>query len=163
MKKRVQTLWESRSPRERRFRLVMAIVLGVALYVVLVQSTWRARTQLRASIATLRTQANTLDQQADELQRLRSAPPPSASRTDLRTLVQGAADSAGLGRALVRIDAVDADQVVVVFGAVPFAQWLSWVDALKSQQIRVDAGRIEALSSPGLVSITATLARPKPR
>jgi general secretion pathway protein M len=163
MKKRVQTLWESRSPRERKVITVMAIVLGVCLYVVLVQGSWRARAQLRTGIATLRTQANTLDQQADELQRLRSAPPPSTSRTDLRTLLQGEAESAGLARSLVRIDAVDPDQVVVVFGAVAFAQWLNWIAGLKSQQVRVDAGRIEALSTPGLVSVTATLARPKPK
>jgi general secretion pathway protein M len=163
MKKRAQTLWESRSPRERKVITVMAIVLGVALYVVLVQNTWRGRAQLRTSIAALRTQANTLESQADELQRLRSAPPPSMSRTDLRTLLQGEADTAGLSRSLVRIDAGDPDQVVVVFGAVPFAQWLNWIAGLKSQQVRVDSGRIEALSTPGLVSVTATLARPKPK
>jgi general secretion pathway protein M len=61
----------------------------------------------------------------------------------------------------VRVDAPDADQVVVVFGAVAFADWLNWIDALKAQQVRLDTCRIEALSTPGLVGITATLVRPK--
>ena len=47
----------------------------------------------------------------------------------------------------------------MVFGAVAFADWLNWVASLTSQQVRLDACRIEALSTPGLVSVTATLVR----
>jgi len=75
-------------------------------------------------------------------------------------LVQSQA-GAGLARALVRIDALDNDQVVVVFGAVAFADWLNWVAGLKAQHVRLAACRIEALSTPGLVSVTATLVRAK--
>ena len=53
--------------------------------------------------------------------------------------------------------------MVVVFGAVAFADWLNWIAALKSQHVRLDACRIEALSTPGLVSVTATLIRAKPQ
>jgi len=48
-----------------------------------------------------------------------------------------------------------------VFGAVGFADWLNWVAGLTSQQVRLDACRVEALSTPGLVSVTATLVRVK--
>jgi general secretion pathway protein M len=163
MKTRLRTLWESRSPRERAIVTVCAALLGIALYLVFVQSAWRARAQLRGSITALRAQAMSLEQQAAEFERLRSAPAPLASQTDLRTLLQADAATAGLSRALVRIDAVDPDQVVVVFGAVAFAEWHAWIVALKSQQVRVDTCRIEALSTPGLVSVTATLVRPKPK
>jgi general secretion pathway protein M len=161
MKARVRKLWESRSPRERTVIAVMSVVLAVVLYATLVLSAERARNQLRASVTSLRAQAARVEQQAAELGRLRSAPPVSASQTDLRTLVQTQAGDAGLSRSLVRIDAPDADQVVVVFGAVAFADWLNWIDALKAQQVRLDTCRIEALSTPGLVGITATLVRPK--
>ena len=77
--------------------------------------------------------------------------------------MQARAVAAGLSRALVKIDAPDANQVVVVFGAVAFADWLNWIAGLKSQQVRLDACRIEALSTPGLVSVTATLVRAKPQ
>ena len=70
-----------------------------------------------------------------------AAPAISASKTDLRTLVQAQAGAAALSRALVRIDAPDADQVVVVFGAVAFADWHNWIAGLKSQHVRLDAGR----------------------
>ncbi|HEV8645556.1 MAG TPA: type II secretion system protein M [Burkholderiales bacterium] len=154
-------LWQSRAPRERVVIAVLAVLAGAASYVWLVQSANQAHTRLRASVPALRAQAARLEQQAAELERLRSAPPASVSQTDLRTLVQAQAGAAGLSRGLVRIDAPDANQVVVVFGTVAFADWLNWVASLKSQQVRLDACRIEALSSPGLVSVTATLVRPK--
>jgi general secretion pathway protein M len=163
MSTQLRKVWESRAPRERVIIAALAVMLGVVLYVWLVQSAGRARVQLHASVATLRTQAARLDQQALEYGRLRAAPGVTASPTDLRTLVQARIGDAGLSGALVRIDAPDADQVVVVFGAVAFADWLNWVAALESQHVRLDACRIEALSAPGLVSVTATLVRAKPQ
>lgn len=163
MRARLRKAWGSRAPRERVVIAVMAALLGIALYVWLVQSAARARVQLRTSVATLRTQAHGVEQQAAELARLRAAPAISASPTDLRTLVQARAGAAGLARELLRIDAQDTDQVVVAFGAVAFADWLDWIAGLASQQVRLDACRIEAQSTPGLISVTATLVRAKPR
>jgi general secretion pathway protein M len=163
MKARLRKAWESRAPRERVVIAALAVVLAVALYLLLVQSAGRARARLHTSVTTLRAQAARLEQQAAELERLRAAPAISASQTDLRTLVQAQAGAAGLSRALVRIDAQDADQVVAVFGAVAFADWINWIAGLKSQHVRLDACRIEALSTPGLVSVTATLVRAKPQ
>jgi len=159
MKAKLRTLWQSRAPRERVVIAVLAVLAGVASYVWLVQAADRAHTRLRASVPSLRAQAARLEQQAGDLERLRSAPPAAASKTDLRTLVQAQAGAAGLSRALVRIDGPDANQVVVVFGAVAFADWLNWVAGLTAQQVRLDVCRVEALSTPGLVSVTATLVR----
>ena len=160
LKAQLHKAWESRAPRERVILAVLAVVLGVALTVWFVQSAVQARVQLRASVTTLRAQAARLDQQAIEVGRLRTAPAISASQTDLRALVQAQAGATGLARALVRIDAPDADHVLVVFGPVAFADWLNWIAGLKSQHVRLDACRIEA-STPGLVSVTATLVRAK--
>jgi len=159
MRAKLRTLWQSRAPRERVVIAVLAVLAGVASYVWLVQAADRAHTRLRASVPSLRAQAARLEQQAGDLERLRSAPPAAASKTDLRTLVQAQAGAAGLSRALVRIDAPDANQVVVVFGAVAFADWLNWVAGLTAQQVRLEVCRVEALSTPGLVSVTATLVR----
>lgn len=163
MRAQMQKSWQSRAPRERAVIAILAMLLCVALYAWLLQSGTRARAQLHTSVATLRTQAAGVEQQAAEFERLRAAPAISASQTDLRTLIQAQAGAAGLARALGRIDAQNADQVVVVFGAVAFADWLEWIAGLKSQQVRLDACRIEALSTPGLVSVTATLVRAKPQ
>lgn len=161
MKAQLRKAWESRAPRERAVIAALAALLGVILYGWLVQSAGQARVQLRTSVTTLRAQAVRLDQQALEYRRLRVAPAATVSPSDLRTLVQAGVGDAGLARALVRIDAPDADQVVVVFGAVAFADWLNWIAGLKSQHVRLDACRIEALSTLGLVSVTATLVRAK--
>lgn len=163
MRARLRRLVESRSPRDRAIIATLAVVIGVALYGALVQTAGRARTQLGASVAALRVQAARLDQQAGELERIRAAPVISASDTDLRALVQARAGEAGLSGALVRIDAPDAGQVVVVFGAVAFADWLNLVEILNSQHVRLETCRIEALSTAGLVSVTATLVRAKPQ
>ena len=163
MKARLQKLWESRSPRDRVIIAVLAAVVGAMLYLLLVQSANQARTQLRASVTVLRAQALRMESDANELARVRAMPSPAAPQSDLRTQMQSQASATGLGRALLRIDAKGADQVQVVFGSVPFADWLAWVATLQEQHIRLDSSRIEALSTPGLVSITATFIRAKPQ
>jgi general secretion pathway protein M len=163
MRARLRKLWESRSPRDRVLIAILAAVVTVALYLLLVQSAQRARTQLGASLSVLRAQAIRLDRDAAELERVRAMPVPPAAQTDLRTLIQARADSAGLARALLRIDAPDANQVQVVFGAVAFAEWLAWVSGLQAERIRLDTSRIEALTTPGMVGVTATFTRAKPQ
>ncbi len=163
MKNGLRKTWESRAPRERAFIVALVMMLLVVLYVWLVQSVGPARVRLRASVTALQEQALRLDQQATELERLRAAPAIVAPQTDLRALVQAQAGAAGLLRALVKIDTPDADQVVVVFSAVAFADWLNWVAGLESQQVRLDACRIEALATPGMVGVTATLLRARRR
>lgn len=161
MRARLRRLWESRAPRERAVIAALTAVLGAALYLWLVQSADRARGQLRTTVTTLRAQAARVEQQAVEYERLRATPSATASSTDLRTLVQAQAAAAGVSRALQRIDAPDANQVQVVLGSVAFAHWLNWVGGLQLQQIRLDTCRIEALSTAGLVSVTATFTRAK--
>jgi general secretion pathway protein M len=163
MRARLRKIWESRSPRDRVLIAIVAAVVATVLYLWLVQSAQSARTQLGTSLSVLRAQAIRLDLDATEIARVRATPVPPAVQTDLRTLIQTRAESAGLARALVRIDAPDANQAQVVFGAVAFAEWLAWVASLQAERIRLDSGRIEALSTPGIVGVTATFTRAKPQ
>jgi type II secretory pathway component PulM len=159
----LKRLWQSRAPRERAAIVAGAAVVAIVLYVWLVLSADRARSRLDASVTVLRAQAARLEQHAAEYERLRARPPATVSTTDLRALVEAQAGAAGLSRAVQRIDTPDASQAQVVLGAVAFADWLDWVAALRSQQIRLAACRIEALSAPGMVNVTATLVRAKPQ
>lgn len=163
MKARFLKFWESRSPRDRVIIAILAAVIAAVLYLWLAQSAYRARAQLDVSVITLRAQAARLNLDATELERVRAIPAPAAAQTDLRTLVQARAAAAGLARALLRIDAPDAHQVQVVFGAVAFAEWLAWAASLQGEHIRLDTARIEALSTPGMVGVTATFARARPQ
>jgi len=161
MKEKLRGLWKARTPRERLIVGALAPILGVLFYVWFVHSAGEARTRLQTGVTALREQAVLLQQQAVEVERLRAAPAITPSRTDLHTLLQAQIGAAGLSRALVKIDALDVNQVTVVFGAVAFADWLNWVAGLASQQVRLKACRIETLSTAGLVSVTATLVRTK--
>lgn len=163
MKAHLLEFWQSRAPRERTVIAVAATLLGVALYGWLLLSGGQAYAQLRSRVTALQSQAIRLEQQATELEHLRAAPLKSASQTDLHALVQAHAGAAGLSRALVRIEAPDANQVIVAFGAVAFPDWLNWIASLQAQQVRVDSCRIEALTTPGMVSVNATLLRAQPR
>lgn len=164
MRARLRTAWESRSPRDRRIIAALAVVLAVAGYVALVLSAQRARVPLRVSVTALQGQAAQLERHALEYAHLRAAPAATASATPLRTLVQARVDASGLASSLVRLDAPGPDQVVVVFGAVTFADWLNLVAGLASQQTRLESCRIEALATaPGRVSVSATLVRATPR
>ncbi len=153
------------SGRGARERVVLALLVCVAVaacYAWFIDTAQRARARLEAGAATLRTQVRVLESQAAEAERLRALAPVRASRTELRALVQAQAESAGLARALVRVDVLDAGRVQVVFGAVRFSDWLAWVAAMQAQQARVESTRVEAMSAPGLVSVTTTLVRGAP-
>lgn len=151
---------DKRTPRrERAVVVTLAVILGIALYLWLALSVGQTRQRLHTTVTTLQAQAAQVEQQAAEIARLRTIPAPSTSQTDLRTLVQDQAGTAGLSRAVVSIDALNSDQLVMVFGAVAFADWLKWIADMKAQRVRVDICRIEALSSPGMVSVTVTLIR----
>ena len=162
MRAELRAAWKSRTPRARALIAALGVLLAAALLAWLVQTATEARSRLRPRVTTLQGQLARINQQAMEIERLRAAPPVAVSQSDLRALVQSQI-GAGLSSALVRIDAPDPDQVEVVFGAVPFADWLKWIDGLKAQQVRVATSRIEVLTSPGMVSVTATLVRSKPR
>ena len=153
--------WASRSPRERRAIVVVALGLGLVLYAWLLQATTHARRRLIPAVTQLREQATHQSGQADEIIRLRAMPKPPPSATDLRQLVQRQVDAGGLTRALVSMELVDADHVKLVFGSVAFTDWLTWADSMQAQHLRLAAVRIEAQSADGQVSVTTTLERPQ--
>jgi type II secretory pathway component PulM len=159
MKAGLQAIWEGRTPGERAAIVALVIILAVASYLLLLQSAGRAREGYYASVPALRAQASRLEQNAAEYERLRAAPAVTATQTDLRSVVKHEAEAAGLSGMMGRLDAKDANQVQVAFGAVPFADWLDWVSKLQSQQVRLESCRLEALSTTGLVSVTATFVR----
>lgn len=163
MMTRLRSRWQAATPRERVLVYAAAALLAVALYAWLLQAAGSARARLTATVATLRADAARLDLQAAEMARLRSLPAIAPAATDLRTQVQNQADGAGLSRALLGITVIDPNQVQVAYGSVGFAAWLAWVDGLQKLQVRLDTCRIEALSTPGLVSVTATFTRARPQ
>jgi type II secretory pathway component PulM len=161
MRAALRTAWEARAPRERRVLAIAAAVLGAAAYILVVHSAGQGRAQLGTGVAALREQAVLMDRQAVEIDRLRAKPVTPEPAMDLRTLLQARTDAAGLSGALTRLDVADPEHAQVSFGAVRFADWVAWVAALQAQRVRLDTARVEALSTPGMVSAAATLSRAK--
>jgi len=132
---------------------------GIALYGWLVMTASQTRARLLSAVPVLQGQAAQLERHAAEYTTLRATPGVSLAQSDLMTVVQSHVDQAGLSSALVKIDALDRNRVQITFGSVVFADWMKWLRELQSQQTRLETCRIEALSTPGLVSITAQLVR----
>ncbi len=152
--------WAARSPQGRWAIGVAAACLTLVSFVSLLQTTTQARQRLLPAVAQLRAQAIRQGEQVDEIIRLRAAPAPTTSTTDLRQLVQRQATASGLTKALASVELVDAHHVKLVFGSVSFADWLRWADTMQAQHLRFAAVRIEAQTAPGQVSVSATVERP---
>jgi len=159
----LRTLWLRRAPQDRKLLVYSGLLLLLLLYIWLMQAASTARGTLEQRVTGLRSAAVLMEQQAAELEQLRMASPPAVSNAallPLLPLLQKSAAQAGLAELLLQAEALTADEAKLTFGAIPFATWLRWVDTLRMQNIRVASARIETLSTPGLVSVTATLARP---
>ena len=158
----VRRLWLARAPQERRLLAVATGVVVVGLVVWLLAVGSQASTALRGSLPALRMQAVTFEQQAAELEILRSVPAPTRPDAPLLPLIQETIASAALSGMLSTIEPLGPEQVVVVFGAIEFSTWLAWIAVLEQQNVRVEQVRVETLATsavPGLVSVAATLGR----
>lgn len=163
MRMKLAQFWDARQPQHRAAIVALAVLASALLYWWFARTLNDARVHLHATVTTLRAQAGAIERQAVEVERLRSVAAATSARTDLRALLQAQMDAAGLSSALGRIEARDANQVQVVFGSIPFAEWLAWVGTLQALQVRLDSCRIEAMSAAGLVGVTATFVRAQPQ
>lgn len=157
---RLREFWQARDKRERLLLTAVAALILLAAYVWLLIAADRGRGELSAALLSLRSEAARLERDATEIESLRQRPPVKTPASDLRALAQAQAGAAGLSRTLSRADAPSANQLQVSFAATPFADWLLWLKGMQAQQLRLDSCRIEAMATPGLVSVTASLSRP---
>ncbi|MDO8271882.1 MAG: type II secretion system protein GspM [Gammaproteobacteria bacterium] len=158
----LRRLWLARTPQERRLLVIAASVVLVILLAWLLVVGSQASTALRGSLPALRMQAITFEQQAAELEILRSVPAPTIPDAPLLPLIQETIASAAMSGMLSTIEPLGPEQVVVVFGAIEFSVWLAWIAVLEQQNVRVEQVRVETLATspvPGLVSVAATLGR----
>ena len=142
----------------RRALLAIALVVTVGIG-WLTWSAQQARARLGVSVATLRQQALLMERDSAEIIRLRQVKGPLAVVGDPAFEARAVAQSAGIAGALVRIDALDANRVQVIFGTVAFADWLAWVAALEGRLVWLESCRVEAAPGSGMVGATAILVR----
>lgn len=167
---KLQALWLSRQPRERRFLVVLAAVVGCA---VLAQGLWSAhvaRARLHRQLPQLRLQAEVMQRQAGEIRQLLAQPAASALQEGaplLAAAVQAARNS-GLTLAPTQMQ-LEGPRQIRLRANVPFDRWLEWVAFLQRDlRLRMANGTIDAAdvgggaNSPGMVRIDALFALPEP-
>ena len=152
-------LWRSRSTGERR---ALAWGGGAAALLLFIAFAWlpleRTRARLEHEVPELRATVAALERDAQEVRRLRSAPPlQSGAATPLSALAAGSVPTppgarlTAIDERHVRLTAADAS-----FGAL--VEWLASV--APAQGLHVESAHLEALAAPGRVRAEIALARP---
>lgn len=147
--------WQQLSQREQRLLLLMAIVLGGALFY---QGLWvpmhRQSASLAATVATLKAEKQLVATLASEARGLKpqvEVAPLAAA--ELKLMLQPLLQQAGLDGLQL---SEDGDFGVRVSGEVVFDDWVKATGALAMQQVRVVRLQADA-SSPGRVKLEAVL------
>jgi general secretion pathway protein M len=160
MKKQLIQFWRSRAPRER-----LVLAGGAALLVLALGFAYgwlpmqREAAQLRQTLPQLRVQARQLQQDAQEVGRLKARPAMAQEGRSLASVIEQRATAAGLRERIEAITPQDAGRVRVVLPVVAFDEWIGWLGELQaSHGVRVESARIEATGAAGMVKVEAVLA-----
>ncbi len=150
--------WAARAPGERAILMLLGVLAILFAYIALTLTLERARERAGARVSALRSDVTRIERQAAEIASLRGKPASAAFKGDVTTFAREQAAASTIARAIVRSEAAGPDRMTIVFGPVPFNEWLAWAASLQSQGVRIETSRIEA-QAPGIVSVTATFVR----
>jgi general secretion pathway protein M len=159
MKDLLIQFWRTRAPRERLVlaggSALLVLALGFAYAWLPMQ---RDVEQLRQALPQLRVQARQLQQDAQEVVRLKAQPAVIREAGSLVQAVEQRALATGLRERIESITPQDAGHVRVLLPQVAFDAWIAWIGELQaSHGVRVKSARIEATAAAGMVSIDAVL------
>jgi general secretion pathway protein M len=160
MKDSLIQFWRARAPRERLILVGGSALLTLALlYAYVWLPMQRDVTQLRQSLPALREQAGQLQQDAEEVGRLKAQPPVSREGGNLALSVEQRAIASGLRERIESITPQGVGQVRLVLPQVGFDAWIALLGELQAVHgVRLESARIEATGEAGMVSVDAVLA-----
>lgn len=148
--------WARRSPAEQRVIMGLGIAVAAIVLVVVWWPLERERTRWRAELPVLRASLAQMERQAQEVKRLRGAPPAAPGATS--PLASLAANAGGLPGAQVSV--IDERRVRVTGADVSFTALLEWLRAGEAtHRVRVESARLDALPAPGRVRVDLVVAR----
>jgi general secretion pathway protein M len=159
MKALLIQFWRARAPRERLIlgggAVLLVLALGYAYGWLPMQ---RDAAQMRKTLPQLRVQAQQMQQDAAEVERLRAQPVVARSVDSLTLAVGQRAIASGLRERIESITAQDARHVRVVLTQVALDEWLAWLGDLQTNDgLRVESAHIVAGDAPGQVRVDAVL------
>ena len=149
--------WQRLPAARRRLAVYAIAIIGGGFFMWFLQTLDHAHTELRRSIPALRAQAALLEQRAVEFTQYRARPPLASATVDLRALVQTELNAAGLAAQADGLEVLEGGRVRVALATVAFADWLSLLERLQSQQVLVEACSVQTLAMRGRVQASATL------
>lgn len=159
MKDQLVQFWRTRVPRER-FVLaggsaLLVLALGFAYAWLPMQ---RDVALLRQALPQQRAQARQLQQDAQEVARLKAQPAVIRGTGSLAHAVEQNALATGLREHIESITPQDTGHVRVLLPQVAFDAWIVWVGELQaSHGVRVESAHIEATAAAGMVRVDAVL------
>ena len=155
-------LWQSRTPRERRFLTAMGSFILIALLAQGLWSAHQARTRLHRQIPQLQQQLDTLQQQSAAIRDLQRQPvQPPANAANLLQTASTLANNAGLALAPGQLQA-EGPRQLRLRATLPFDRWLEAVAAWQQNaQLRLIQLKISPGNASGQVTIDALLALPE--
>jgi general secretion pathway protein M len=159
---RLAGFWGACSGRERAvIALAGVFILGAALYVFLWEPGLAARKSLSASLPRLRAQLEDMRWQRDQIGVLRKELRAAPRRGALVDLLRASVAQSPIASSIERIEALPGGRARLQGAAVPFAQWLAWIDLLRRELgVRIESCRLGALERPGMVQVDASLSFP---
>jgi len=156
---RVRDFWDEIAPRERAMISIgLLILLPLGLYLYLWQPMYSERTRLAQRVEQQREQLVQLRADSEEIKRLRSQAPIRSGQT-LEASARLAAARFGLADSISNLTAQGGDRISIEMEAAGFDAWLRWVGELGIQGVSLATCKVEALPTPGLVRVKATLTR----
>ncbi len=160
---RLHAFWDGLATRERMLIAIgLVVLLPVGFYLYIWQPVNAERARLTSRVEQLRSELAQLRADAAEIKRLRAQMPISAQLRNGDTLLAAARQAAarfGLPDLQVALTAQGDDRLLLNLDSVAFDAWMRWLGELGVQGVSLTACKVEALPTPGLVRVKATLAR----
>lgn len=160
---RLHAFWDGLAMRERMLIAIgLVVLLPVGFYLYVWQPVNAERARLTTRVEQLRSELAQLRADAAEVKRLRAQTPLSVQLRSGATLEAAARQSAarfGLSDLQGALTAQGQDRLLLDLDSVAFDAWMRWLGDLGVQGVSLTACKVEALPTPGLVRVKATLAR----
>ncbi len=156
---RLREYWSGLAARERMLiGIGLLVLLPVGFYLYVWQPVKVEQARLTGRVEQLRGELAQLRADSDEVKRLR-AQAPLRRGDSMEVTARLAAARFGLPEAQGALTTQGGDRLAVNLDSVAFDAWLRWLGELGLQGINLSTCKVEALPTPGLVRVKATLVR----
>ena len=160
MKSVFSSFWQARNEREKKVLIFCTIFLLLGFfYAYLWLPGEQAIASLRQSLPQLRANALRMGAQANEIKLLRKHLLEPDKGVDLKNEIDASALHHNLRDSVSALTIDTAGKAHLTLDAVAFDTWINWLDALqRDNHLRLESTHIQALTTPGMVKVDATLA-----